>query len=577
MNNYQSIYDIAQLCFQKRIRHVVLCPGSRCAPLTLAFTRHGKFKIHVFSDERSAAFIALGIAQQTKQTVVLICTSGSAVYNFAPAVAEAFFSEIPLLILSADRPTEWIGQHDGQTVFQQGIFGKHVKASYQLPQEYKHNDNVWAINRIVNEAINITSNNPLGPVHINVPFREPLYPAEEESIIFSETVRVINQTQSEAQLSDDAKSKFIVAWKKYNKVLIVCGQADRNAVLSQLLHYVSERHGIPIIADIISNQHGLEHSINHADSFLAQAPTDLKNSLQPELLITFGKSIISKQVKLFLRNHKPEAHWHIQLSGNIADVYQNVTDIAPVLPENFFSFLSALEIKEKFDKQKKENYHQLWNVEEKKCIESTTTFFPQVELGEFEIVKEVLKHLPNRSKLHLANSMSVRYANFIGLTYQQSSIEVFSNRGTSGIDGCTSTVVGHCLADAETMNILITGDIAFFYDRNAFWHNYKIPNLRIVLLNNHGGVIFKLIDGPATLPEAGKYFVTHQELSAKKLCEEFNFEHIALDSGKKMKNFLKNFFDAEPITKILEIESDTTLNKTIFESFKKKLSERYEP
>jgi 2-succinyl-5-enolpyruvyl-6-hydroxy-3-cyclohexene-1-carboxylate synthase len=577
MNKHQTIYDIAQLCYKKGIRHVVLCPGSRCAPLTLAFTRHGKFAVHVFSDERSAAFIALGLAQQTKQTVVLICTSGSAVYNFAPAVAEAFFSEIPLLVLSADRPTEWIGQHDGQTIFQQGIFGKHVKASYQLPQEYEHADTVWAINRMVNEAINKTYDDQRGPVHINAPFREPLYPSKEEEIKFTENLRVINQAPTDFQLSEAAKNLFVEHWKQYNRILIVCGQEDHNSALTQLLHYVSERHNIPVLADVLSNHHNLEQSIQHADSFLAQAPDSLKSSLQPELLITFGKSIISKQVKLFLRAYKPHAHWHIQASGTVADTYQNLTNIASVYPETFFTFLSALERREKFDQQKKENYQQVWSVEEKKCIESTHSFFPKEELNEFEVVKEILDSLPNRCNLHLANSMSVRYANFIGLGHKKPAVKVFSNRGTSGIDGCTSTVVGHCLADAEMMNVLITGDVAFFYDRNAFWHNYKLPNLRIVLLNNHGGVIFKLIDGPATLPEAEEYFVTRQKLSAKKLCEEFGFEHIALDSRKKIKNLFKNFFEADKITKILEIESETTLNKTIFESFKKKLKERYEP
>jgi 2-succinyl-5-enolpyruvyl-6-hydroxy-3-cyclohexene-1-carboxylate synthase len=568
---YQPIYDIAQLCFQKGIRQVVLCPGSRCAPLTLAFTRHGGFKIYVFSDERSAAFIALGIAQQTKQTVVLICTSGSAVYNFAPAVAEAFFSEIPLLILSADRPTEWIGQHDGQTIFQQGIFGKHVKASYQLPQEYEHADNQWAINRIVNEAINTTSSGQQGPVHINAPFREPLYPSKEEVIKFSETVRIIEQIQSEFHLAASVKNTFKEQWKLYSKVLIVCGQEDGNTELTQILYAASTQHNIPVIADIISNQHGLDNSIQHADAFLANASASLKNTLQPELLITFGKSIIAKQVKLFLRNNKPQAHWHIQTSGVAPDTFQSLSSVATVTSEVFFTFLNELDKSEITKSQERKEYQQTWQAEEKKSKHKTNTFFPQNELCEFEVVKQVLENLPDNTSLHLANSMSVRYANYIGLSNKKSSVSVFSNRGTSGIDGCISTVVGHCLADPNNLNVLITGDIAFFYDRNAFWHNYKLPNLRIVLLNNHGGVIFNLIDRPAALPEADEYFVTHQKLSAKKLCEEFGFDHLTLHNKQQLKSLSSFLFNAEKNTKILEIESDTSLNKTIFESFKKHL------
>lgn len=574
--NYQAIYDIAEICFQKGIHDIVLCPGSRCAPFTIAFSRHGQFTIHVFSDERSAGFIAIGLAQEHKKPVAIVCTSGSALYNLAPAVAEAFFSEVPLLILSADRPSEWIGQQDGQTIFQQAIFGKHVKASYQLPQDYETLDNVWAINRMVNEAINLSTTPKQGPVHINAPFREPLYPTKEQVIQFSKNVRIIEQTQAESFLTENSKKSFAEHWNTYTKVLLVCGQHEKDPTLLQLIRFNSEKHALPVIADILSNQHGLDKSISHADSFIGYAPEKLKESLQPELLITYGKGIIAKQVKLFLRKYNPKVHWHIQEGGQVADTYQYLSHTVSVRPEIFFTYLSTLDKKESFEKQKKENYKQLWLLEENKCQEVTSQFFPHNELHEFEVVKEVLHALPADSNLHLANSMSVRYANYIGLNANQSSITVYANRGTSGIDGCTSTVVGHCLANPTKLQVLITGDIAFFYDRNAFWHSYKLPNLRIVLLNNHGGIIFNLIDGPANLPEAEKYFSTHQVLSAKFLCSEFTIEHLILNNRKKLKNLLKDFFEPNANPKILELESDTTKNKTIFESFKKKIKERYE-
>src|SRR5690606_6808291 len=175
------IHQIASICQQKNLSQVVICPGSRCAPLTLSFVRQPGMTVRTFSDERSAAFIALGIARQTRQAVALVCTSGTAVYNFAPAVAEAFFSEVPLVVFTADRPGEWIAQHDGQTIFQSGIFGRHVKKSYDLPQEYTHADDQWSLIRMVNEAINLAGEAQTGPVHINVPLREPLYPGQQET------------------------------------------------------------------------------------------------------------------------------------------------------------------------------------------------------------------------------------------------------------------------------------------------------------------------------------------------------------------------------------------------------------
>ncbi|MBX2945136.1 MAG: 2-succinyl-5-enolpyruvyl-6-hydroxy-3-cyclohexene-1-carboxylic-acid synthase [Cyclobacteriaceae bacterium] len=575
MTRFQPIYDLAELCARKGLKHVVLSPGSRCAPLTLAFTRHPQLNCKIFSDERTAAFTGLGMAQQTKQASVLLCTSGTAVYNFAPAVAEACFSKTPLLIFTADRPTEWIGQQDGQTIYQENIFGKHVKRSFQLPQDYEHPDSMWAINRIVNEAINEAHAHPQGPVHINAPFREPLYPNASEDFTYTKSVRTIEPAQSELSLAKGLRKQLAKELEGYNKVLMVAGQQTYHEPTAKLLEQVCRKHNLPLAGDVISNLHLVEDLIRHADLFLGQATDEIRKSLQPELLITFGESVISKNLKLFLRQFPAQAHWHIQPAGIPADSFQSLTRIIHTEPAEFFNFLDSLDSPGNFGQQKKSNYQKLWSVEEWKTERLLKEFFPQENCGELELVKEILQQLPSPCNLHLANSMSVRYANFIGLTAAQKGIEVFSNRGTSGIDGCTSTAVGHSLA-TESPTILITGDMAFFYDRNAFWHNYLIPNFRAVVLNNHGGTIFNLIDGPAALPEAGEYFVTRQTLSAKKLCEEFGFDYLKIDNKRKIKNTLKDFFDFDGSTKILELETEHELNKTIFEELKKKIKLSYE-
>ncbi|HTE29493.1 MAG TPA: thiamine pyrophosphate-binding protein, partial [Chryseolinea sp.] len=230
---------------------------------------------------------------------------------------------------------------------------------------------------------------------------------------------------------------------------------------------------------------------------------------------------------------------------------------------------------EDFETQKQHNYTNLWEVEERRAARILTEFFPQKELAELELVNEVINSLPPASNLHLSNSMSVRYANCIGLTDVHKHVDVYANRGTSGIDGCTSTAVGHAMASGIP-NILITGDMAFFYDRNAFWHNYALANLRIVLLNNHGGIIFKIIEGPASLPEADEYQITNQKLNAKKLCEEFGFEYLKLDTKRKMKNLVKDFLEPGETTKVLELESSLELNKSIFDELKIIIKKSYE-
>jgi 2-succinyl-5-enolpyruvyl-6-hydroxy-3-cyclohexene-1-carboxylate synthase len=574
MNRFQPIYDIAVLCAKRHVRQAVLCPGSRCAPLTLAFARHPEIETRTFSDERSAAFVALGIAQQLNNPVLLLCTSGTAAYNFAPAIAEAFFSQTPLIIFTADRPAEWVAQHDGQTIFQQGIFGQHVKRSFQLPQDYTHADSAWAINRIVNEAINLALQEPKGPVHINAPFVEPLYPKGED-LAFTEQVRVIETLPQTHALTPEHKGFINNQWSQFTNILVVAGQSDHDLVLQHELTRFIEQHHVPVVGDILCNLHGIPAVIRYSDSFLGQAPEEIKKRLKPDLLITFGKSVISKNLKIFLRRHPAKAHWHIQSAGVPADTYQSMTTHLETTAQAFFAYTAQLSRTENFASQKQSNYQSLWEVEERRAARSAKEYFPQKDFGEFEVVQEIMHRLPADCNLHLANSMSVRYANFIGLNASQKEIKVFANRGTSGIDGCTSTAVGHALCN-KNINVLITGDVAFFYDRNAFWHNYNLPNLRIVLLNNHGGVIFGIIDGPGSLPEGEEFFITRQRLTAKKLTEEFDFDHLKLDHPRKLKNLLNDLFYHDGRTKILEVETDLMQNKNLFENFKQKIKNSYE-
>ena len=565
---FQPVYDIAELCAKKNITEAVLCPGSRCAPLTLAFTRHPAINPHTFSDERSAGFIALGMAQAKNTPVVVVCTSGTAVYNLAPSVAEAFFSETPMIVLTADRPTEWIGQHDGQTLFQPGIFGRHVKQSYQLPQDYDHADSRWEINRIVNEAINLSRQQPMGPVHINAPFREPLYPDRDENITYSTGVRVINEYRHSLVISEEQMEFIGHAWSGFENVLVVAGQGSPDPAVSRALNRFLAKHHVPFIADIIANQHVVEPpSIQHADLFLGQASDHLKESLRPDLLITFGQSLISKNVKVFLRKYAPRAHWHIQPAGVAADTFKNTTTVLHATPDSILDFLATLDPRLEGTQK---DYWDRWAGTERKANACLSNFLESEDAGELGAVNEMIKGLPEDCNLHLANSMSVRYANLVGLKAAQKGVRVFANRGTSGIDGCTSAAVGQHLASGRP-TFLITGDLAFFYDRNAFWHNYELHGLRILLLNNHGGLIFNMIDGPASVPEGQEFFITRQALNARKLCEEFQFDHLGVSDIGEVKKSLTDFFNFDGKTKILEFESDVNSNRSIFDRLKQKI------
>lgn len=547
------------LCHKKGIEHVILSPGSRCAPLTIAFARHPGIHARTISDERSAAFIALGMAQQLEKPVALVCTSGSAAMNYFPAVAEAFFQQIPLLILTADRPTEWIDQYDGQTVFQSELYGKHVKKSFQFPDSFSSDDQVWHANRMVNEAINLAKQFPAGPVHINIPLREPFYPTENEEISFPDCPRIFNNSVGSTILSEEYLKKLKSKISVFKKILIVPGQQRTNPKIQTLLDELAQDQKVVIVSDVISNLQS-DHTINLHDQFLSNH--ELTENLSPDLIITFGKSIISKSLKLFLRNSSA-SHWHIQSAGIAKDTYQRLTRVLSTSPLLFLNWL-----KENLPVQYVD-FYQDW----KHLEEETRSFLPEVfkasDFGEYSALHFTLKKIPPLSKIHLANSMAVRYVNLLGKRTQ----EICCNRGTSGIDGCNSTAVGCTFTTKEPVT-LITGDMAFFYDRNAFWHNYTMPNLRVIILNNHSGGIFRLIDGPSKQPELEEFFETKQTLSASHIATEYGFFYVKVTTQVELESVLDDFYSQSTFPKILEIESSSESNAHILKAIKSKVQDK---
>ncbi|WKN32417.1 2-succinyl-5-enolpyruvyl-6-hydroxy-3-cyclohexene-1-carboxylic-acid synthase [Porifericola rhodea] len=576
-----SIINTVQICARLGVRQAILSPGSRCAPLSIAFARHPQIQTRTMSDERSAAFVAMGIARQTREVVVLVCTSGSAAYNYAPAIAEAYFQQIPLLVLTADRPPEWIDQLDGQTIRQQDIYGKHIKTSFHFPVGQSAADQ-WHAGRMVSEAINTSTGYPQGPVHINVPIREPFYPEKGEELKFDDTIKVIQQQHSAYLLSNDIKDVLSQSWQKSGKKLIVCGQGLKDKALSKALLKISHEHHIPVVADIISNRHDVEGALKHADVFLAQKDEGLLHELQADLLISFGLSVMSKNLKLYLRKFKPKQHWHLQECGQAADTFQSLTKLIHCSPLSFFEAMREVGAQ---NDMAQTQFAQKWKTEEKKAVTYIKSLFLGVnhdfsQPNEFQAVQTVVATLPDHSNLHLANSMSVRYANLIGLSDKQAGVEVFANRGTSGIDGSNSTAVGSALA-CDKLTVLLTGDLAFFYDRNAFWHNYQLPNLRVVLLNNHAGGIFGMIDGPAQQPELEEYFETRQRLEAENTAKDFGMQYQRIELKTQadvelLREELSGLYrkDSEH-AKILEVVTNTKANAQVFKSYKTLINQNY--
>lgn len=564
----QPLIDLAEICYQQGIRQVVISPGSRSAALTLAFARHGGFQAHVCIDERSAGFIALGMAQQIGSPVVLICTSGSAAYNFAPAVSEAFFQQIPLLVLTADRPKEWQHQYDGQTIYQTGIFGQHVKRSFEVSPDYQHSDVQWAINRITNEAINLASVAPNGPVHINVPIREPFYPTSQEDFKPSQEVRIIKRQENETIWPQSVWEELLDEWEGSSKILIAGGQGKPDAALNAVLGRITEEWQIPVLGDCIANLSGNEF-IRHHDLFLSTREAE---NLAPDLLITFGMSFLSKEFKQFIRKNPPRYHWHIGEDAFLADPFQSVTrDIpgkAAAFLDKLFEKLDYQSFVENADLGHDTSFHALWLQSDRNARQKKHEMLKNLTLvSDLTLLDLIFKDINCRFQLHIANSMSVRYANVLATENDWSG--VFANRGTSGIDGCVSTAIGAARVNGQP-TLLIVGDVAFLYDRNGLLIDNLPQNLKIVVLNNAGGNIFRMIDGPGSLPELETFFETRHSFSAQRTCEDSGIAYFRVSDFSGTDAVVKEFLNFNGIA-LLEAFTDPVENTRAWKALKRAL------
>ncbi len=572
----ETLAKVADICAKKGVRDVIISPGSRSAPLTISFARHPDVRCRVVMDERAAAFIALGIAQQTRQPVGLICTSGTAVLNYGPAVAEAFYQQIPLLVFTADRPPEWIDQQDGQTIHQQHIFGPHCRASFELPVDTSHADARWHAERLISEAVNLALWPLAGPVHVNVPLREPFYPTSARSTAASLNYKAIQLATGQPRLTQETWAHLLAHWRAAPKKLVIAGLHPPKPSLAANLFELQQDPAVAVIGDITANIHQTGTQLVHADMILGSKSIATLEKLRPDLVISYGGPVVSKYLKLFLRKYRPEAHWQIQPDGQPIDTFQALTQVITVNPSYFFDALVQQQ-EPQFSQNKAhspDTYQVIWRGLETQARQAMSIFLGNLPFGEFSAVAAVMESLPAHSHLQLGNSMPIRYASFFGLGGDKgTTIRVNANRGTSGIDGTLSTAVGAAMS-TNRITTLITGDLAFFYDRNALWHNHVPANLRIVILNNRGGGIFKLIDGPNNLTpdELETYFFTPQPLTARHTAADHNCAYFYCNSAADLAQQLPKFFSPGPRAAILEIETDSTINTQVFQKFKATLA-----
>ena len=529
------------------IRKVVVSPGSRNAPFSIAFDEHPEIETFVVHDERSAGFIALGMTQELGETIALCCTSGSACLNYYPAISEAFYRSIPLLVLTADRPAAWINHGDGQTIVQRDVFKNHILGSLEFDEDLFEQKSIETHQNELSNLLQITQSNWKGPIHLNVGLNEPLYQTVEKSIDYGKRLTI----DPSMKRIDAAEMELIMQEINQSKVLVLAGQMEQNPKLQQELIKLASFPNVVVLVENTSNiQH--ERFIHCIDRTL-NGFDQSNDAFKPEILITIGGAVVSKRIKAYLRTAGIQKHYKIGAEFPEMDTYRCLSKVFPLAPVDFFEQVNEYELV-----ANTHNFNGKWKaidiISKDRSLEFVSEFSNLTDLQVFQNIQDFL---PESSILHMANSSVVRYAQLFdplpGVRYE-------SNRGTSGIDGSTSTALGAAIVNPNKQHVLISGDISFLYDSNALWYEPFPRNFKMIVIQNYGGGIFKIIPGPADSKQRERYFEAKQAKSPASIAQAFGLQTKTISSLEELTEHLPLFFDASCETQVLEVQTDDLNN-----------------
>ncbi|MCH5234656.1 MAG: 2-succinyl-5-enolpyruvyl-6-hydroxy-3-cyclohexene-1-carboxylic-acid synthase [Muribaculaceae bacterium] len=532
---------------QHGVRNVVCSPGSRNTPLLIAAASRVSMKKYFAIDERSAAFLGLGLAMVKQEPVALICTSGTALLNYAPAVAEAYYQGLPLIVVSADRPIQWIDQDDSQTLRQDNALCNYVKNSYTIPALGEDNDEMtWYVNRITNDAVLEACGGKPGPVHINIHLSEPLNIKKEKK---ESKPRIINEFKGDSIANKEIISSL--ACKISNsKVLLVVGFGLPDSYLQKSLSDFSKFPNIAVMAETISNLHFKTEDYS-VDTVLTAFNIEELEKISPDIIISLGGSLISRKLKEYLRRIKDKCeHWSVGYFHTTSDPFMSLSLKIEVEPSRFFRNLSKSLNKIKIA-ENVINYKKWWTEKRAEAIEKKNNFIAHSDWSELKAFNLLLNKIPTDYNLFFSNGTPIRYAQIIKYRLPHAS---YCNRGVSGIDGTLSTAIGASLA-YKGNTILISGDLSLAYDVGALGIKEIPQRFKIIVIDNQGGGIFRFIPSTSELKEREEYLCQPPLLPLKDLAHGYGWNYSEASDEKSLSNAISEFLKSSNKA-ILKISCD---------------------
>ena len=523
-SNKENVNILTSLLLEYGVSDAVVCPGSRNAPIVHNLSVCEAIRCRPVTDERSAAFYALGLAIATRRPTVVCVTSGSALLNVMPAVAEAAYQHVPLVVISADRPQQWIDQLDGQTIPQSDALGRFVRKAVQLPEP--HNDEErWLCRRLVNEAMHLATCRQGAPVHINVPISEPLFEFSTEQL--PQLSRFNNIKRAAI---NDASMDMPDAFHDATRPMIVIGQLAHGTVSHETIRSLSEKY--VVMSEPLSNPSYMTIHFDEAIRYIVSDNSSInddeddKTAYYPDYVIYVGNTLVSKPARRFLRNAKAPSCLITPDAADIHDPLMTLTDIVECDSDSINALLASL--CDAPDTDERCRFHDRWQSFLDACAAHADAYAPEYsQMATVKYFEEQLADLDIDICVHYANSSAVRLACIYAQHY------VWCNRGVNGIEGSLSTAAGFSLATHD-MTVCVIGDLSFFYDQNALWNSNLRGNLRIILLNNRGGGIFRQLPGLSDSPAADDLVMASHENTAQGICTQNDIGYMSAKNMDEM-------------------------------------------